>query len=290
MTIHDHKFICPHYAMSRDGVTCMECKGRKYGHAIRHKCINGALAPSIVCSLEMLLHRLLRIYEKNVDLFISPSRFLADNLSADGFMASAMMHIPNFTDTDLFTPSESVDDYVLYYGKIERPKGVHLLIEAVAELSKTRTVRCLMVGDGDDRPALEKNAGKSGGIEFLGRRSGAELRDIVRRARCVVVPSVCLENGSMVIIESMASGRPVVASRSGGNPEYVADGVTGMLFTSGDAHDLAEKLVAVLADPARADAMGRAGRKTAIERLSLKAHYEKIMVAYHAAIKAAGLR
>jgi hypothetical protein len=91
----------------------------------------------------------------------------------------------------------------------------------------------------------------------------------------------------MSIIEAMACGRPVVASDSGGNAEYVEHGVTGLLFAPGNPVDLGEKLAALLGDPERCRAMGIAARRRAIDLLSGAAHYDQILRAYLAALEKA---
>jgi len=286
MTIHDFKFICPFYMMSRDGMLCQECRGMRYWHAVQHKCIKQSRVHSALCAFEMWVHRRLHVYEKNVTLFLLPSMFLADKLREDGFSMPRMLHIPNFADTSLFSPHPAGGDYILFFGKLEKVKGVHLLLEALSHLSGTRKLSCRIAGVGTQRGALEAGVTDemAGRVMFLGQKSGAELRELIRNSICVVAPTIGFENGSMTIIEAMCSGRPVIASRCGGNPEYVEDGITGLLFTSGDARDLAKKLDEILSDPARAEAMGAAARHTAMTRLSPAAHYDKIMRAYQIAI------
>ncbi len=119
----------------------------------------------------------------------------------------------------------------------------------------------ILVGDGERRGELERLVARLGlgsRVRFLGWRA-----DLARIYPDLDVVALCSRNeGSPVsLIEAMAAARPVVATRVGGVPDLVEDGVTGLLVPTGDARALAEALGTILADPERRRAMGEAGRK-----------------------------
>jgi glycosyltransferase involved in cell wall biosynthesis len=82
-------------------------------------------------------------------------------------------------------------------------------------------------------------------VKFLGPVYGDDLQEILLPARAVVVPSEWYENTPYALLETLASGTPVIAARVGSLPERVQDGYNGFLFTPGDAHDLADKIRAL---------------------------------------------
>ncbi len=125
--------------------------------------------------------------------------------------------------------------------------------------------RLLIAGDGDHRAALEAAAAGLSGIEFLGRCDSARIRRLLGGAAALVVPST-YEGMPLVVLEAMAAGVPVVASRVSGIPEVVVDGVTGWLVPPEDPAALALALAEVLADPAAARRRGEAGRRRVEER------------------------
>ena len=84
----------------------------------------------------------------------------------------------------------------------------------------------------------------------------------------------------MAIVEAMAAGLPVVASRIGGIPEIVEHGVTGLLFEPGNAEDLANNLRRLLDNPELADQMGKAGREKVAREYSEERYYERLMSIY----------
>ena len=99
------------------------------------------------------------------------------------------------------------------------------------------------------------------GMEFTGYKTGGKLRDLVRRASFVVVPSECNENCSMSVLEAMAYGKPIIGSRIGGIPEQIVDGETGLLFEMGNIEELAEKMSFLVEDAKLRKEMGKAARK-----------------------------
>jgi glycosyltransferase involved in cell wall biosynthesis len=101
-----------------------------------------------------------------------------------------------------------------------------------------------------------------------------------RRSLLGLVPSICLETFGLVVLEAMAAGRAVIASRIGGLPEVVEDGETGFLVTPGDVDELHDRLAALLNDPGRADRMGRAAREVALQRFTWRACAARCLAAY----------
>jgi glycosyltransferase involved in cell wall biosynthesis len=127
----------------------------------------------------------------------------------------------------------------------------------------------LIVGDGPERPQLERLAaelGIDGATQFLGTRA-----DIPRLLGAMDIFALTSRNEAnpVSILEAMAAGRPVVAPNVGSIAESVADGVTGYLTDEGSADQVAGRLIELLENPALARSMGRAGRQTVVGRWSL---------------------
>jgi len=153
------------------------------------------------------------------------------------------------------------DGVVLAVGRLEHEKGFDLLLKAVSELRHSENVRVLIAGEGSRRGELEALAwelGLESSVRFMGYRR--ELSDCYAAADLVAAPSRS-EGQGLAALEAMAHGLPVIASRTGGLPEVVEDGVTGILVTPEDIHALAEALAALLRDPETRGRMGDAGRR-----------------------------
>lgn len=116
-------------------------------------------------------------------------------------------------------------------------------------------------------------------ISFRGAVPHAELPRHYADASLFVLPSVCDEPFGIPLVEAMAAGLPVVATRTGGIPEIVAEGETGLLVERGDADGLADAILSLLGDPARARAMGRAGRERIARQFTWSRSAERLEAA-----------
>lgn len=144
------------------------------------------------------------------------------------------------------------DKTVLFVGRLAEKKGVKYLIEAMQWVD----ARLLIVGDGPLRETLlreTRDLGLTGRIQFLGALSHAELPAVYAAADVFAAPSVTArdqdrEGFGLVLLEAMASGLPVAASRSGGIPDLVRDGWNGLLSEEKDSRSLADNLNRLLTD------------------------------------------
>lgn len=152
-------------------------------------------------------------------------------------------------------------------------KGLHYLLEAMALIKKSNPQRggetaCVIAGDGPLRAELAEQA-KELGIEDEVRFPGF-VQDVPGFLACLdifVIPSVA-EGLSITTIEAMAAGLPVVASRVGGLPELVSEGVTGCLVEPRNASALAEAILQMIGEPEKARMMGNNGRVLACRSFS----------------------
>jgi glycosyltransferase involved in cell wall biosynthesis len=163
-------------------------------------------------------------------------------------------------------PLELRDPLLLAVCRLAPQKGLETAVRALAELPDATL---LVLGEGPDRPALEGLADSLGVRNrlVLPGRVG-DVAALYRRAAVVVHPARW-EGFGLAMLEAMLAGKPVVATRAGSAPELVADGETGVLVPVDDAAALAEAAGSLLADPARAEAMGRAGLARARSEFSV---------------------
>jgi colanic acid/amylovoran biosynthesis glycosyltransferase len=170
---------------------------------------------------------------------------------------------------------------ILAVGTLHEVKGQAVLVDACRELTaRGVAMRARFVGDGPDRAMLTERiaaAGLDGRVQLLGTRTRAEIADLLAMTDVLVAPSVPTRSGKregipVVLMEAMASGVPVVASRLSGIPEIVRDGENGRLFPPGDASALADALVELATDSALRDRLGRAARETAVRAFDVDAN------------------
>lgn len=163
-------------------------------------------------------------------------------------------------------------------------KGQRFLLQAAPRiLERFPEVRFLFAGQGPERESLEEQARSLGDrVRFLGLQSDA--MDALAGLEVAVVPST-LETFSLVSLEAMALQRPLVASRVGGIPEVVEDGVSGTLVPPEDPEALARAICAYLEDPALAERHGRQGRERALRLFSLEGMAENLEAVYEEALQ-----
>jgi glycosyltransferase involved in cell wall biosynthesis len=170
-------------------------------------------------------------------------------------------------------------DRFLFVGRLNRQKGIALLLEALAALPSPASLD--VAGDGEDRAELEARAASLGlarRVRWHGVQSQEQLAPLYRAATAVVIPSED-EGLGLVAVEAQLCEAPVIAFRSGGLTDVVDDGRTGILSAPGDVRALAIAMNALLARPDRGAALGAAGRTAALARYSpdvVASHYASI--------------
>ncbi|MHB0869409.1 MAG: glycosyltransferase family 4 protein [Chloroflexota bacterium] len=215
-----------------------------------------------------------------------------------------VVELPNGVDPDRFSPELDPaplramyrlgpdERVVLFVGGLDRPhyfKGVDVLLEAMAR-PENGLARLLIVGDGDLRPGYESHARALGLGEralFCGRVPAGKLPLHYAICDLLVLPSTTMgEAFGVVLLEAMASGRPVIASSLPGVRAVVSDGVDGLLARPGDAEELSSKIRRLLDDPERRREMGAAGRAKVEEEYAWSQVTPRLVKVYEEAMAA----
>ncbi|MCX6795018.1 MAG: glycosyltransferase [Candidatus Falkowbacteria bacterium] len=263
MHLHDYKLICPNYRLFTKGHICRKCLDEKsYLPCLTNNCYKSYLQSSLA-TLEMTIHhKWLHIYEKNLDLLIAPSEFMRRLVIESGWPAEKIITIYNpapkiseallNTEDDLLKNDYQNDypeeDYLLYFGRLAPEKGISDLAQAVKSGGGRSGQKLHIVGAGPEEKNIRTEFGpeiKSGQIKLLGRLTGQSLNDEITKARAVVFPSIWPENMPLALLESLAQGKIVIASRVGGLPEIIKDKENGFLFKAGDIKELEAVIKAV---------------------------------------------
>jgi glycosyltransferase involved in cell wall biosynthesis len=172
---------------------------------------------------------------------------------------------------------------IVYVGAVLRDKGVFDLVEAMRSVCARHPGAVLTIVGGGDHLDLARDAARAAGlhgsIEFVGWRTRDEVLGALAGSDVFVLPSH-FEGLPNAVLEAMASGLPVVATRVGSIPEVVEEGRSGLLVDVRDPRGLAHALIALLDDPATAESMGERGRTIVQSRYSLESAWR----AYGAAI------
>jgi sugar transferase (PEP-CTERM/EpsH1 system associated) len=230
-----------------------------------------------------------KLYRPFVHHYVALSRDLEKYLiERVGVAADRVEHIYNGVDSERFRPRAGAraaiegspfNDPALFVagtvGRLEAVKDqtnlAHAFVRALAMSPQAaRRLRLVLVGDGPLRGEIEsilRTARAESLVWFAGERN--DVPELLRGFDCFVLPSLA-EGISNTLLEAMASGLPVIATRVGANADLMEDGLSGKLVPRADPGALAREMLAYLADPAAARRHGRAGRQIVERRFSLE--------------------
>lgn len=271
-TLHDYKLLCPRYDCLREGKTiCEECFNGDKSPCLKYKCMKGSALASWVGYREAGKWSRKRL-EECTDVFICPSRFMADKMAQGGFNAKQLKVVCNFIDCEKCRREVyRKEPYYCFVGRLSHEKGVETLLKAATLLP----YRLKIIGDGPLSGELQRKYQKDN-IDFVGFKQWDDIKEIVGKARFSVIPSEWYENNPLSVIEALCLGTPVLGARIGGIPELIDEQVNGMTFTSGDADDLKDKIERMHLATFDNESIAR----TAMECYNAQAYYDEIMKVY----------
>lgn len=235
-TIHDLKLLCPRYDCLRNGkLICQECFKDKHG-VLKYNCMKNSKLASIIAYKEAVKWNK-DILQSNTDIFICPSKFMADKMLEGGFEKKRLKVLSNFIDIEKCRlKTYHKDEYYCYVGRLSHEKGIKTLVKAANQLNN----KLIIIGEGPLEEEMKKLAKHN--IEFVGFKQWDGIKNIVSKSKFNVIASEVFENNPLSVIESLCLGTPVLGARIGGIPELIEEGVNGMTFESKNVANLKEKI------------------------------------------------
>lgn len=280
-TLHNFRLICPSGLLFREGKLCESCIGRIMPWpGIVHACYRKSYIGSAALASMITAHRLMGTWNKFVDAYVTMTDFARKKLIAGGLPSDRLFSKPNFIMPDP-GKGQQIGDFALFVGRLSHEKGIQTLLSAWKRLPSKKLK---IVGDGPLRPEVKAAQGIS--VEFLGRQTEQSVLRLMGEAAFLVFPSECYEGFPRVIVEAFAKGLPVLGSRLGSAQELITDGITGKLFTAGDAHDLAQSAEWMFTHPTELQRMSDAARKEFEAKYTADRNYEQLMRIYNFAMGA----
>ncbi|MBA4368246.1 MAG: hypothetical protein C0403_11500 [Desulfobacterium sp.] len=315
MQVGDYNLLCPSYSLLRDGKPCTLCVRGHYYHGLQYRCVKNNLAASAVRVAAMYIQRLLGLYEL-VDAFVVPCEFMKNKLLEGGVSehklqvlyypierrqgmrkrqgereregrregevkSAERIHVLQYPIERTVAPDKAwhKKGYILYFGRLSYEKGIDTLIGAFQKLNPP--IDLYIIGrsyDGEEerlKRLIEPHVKNR--IHFMGFQSGQTLTQWIVEALFSVVPSRWYDNAPLSIYESFLNGTPVLASRIGGIPEQVEEGVTGELFEPDSCDDLSQKMDLMLSNKDKLLQMGIAGQSYVKKTLLIKDQMDRLM-------------
>ncbi len=233
--------ICPYhrlYNFQRNS-TCTKCVTGSFINCIKDKCFDGSLIKSSLGAFESLYYHKMNFYEKYIDHFIFPSKFLVD-LVQKKINLNSYEVLPNFNKTILGIEKHA-KEYYLYYGRISKEKGILELID----IFKNLKLKLVIIGDGELKEDVLAIIKETDNIEYLGHKSNKELFTYVSNAKYVIQPSIGFENCPMTVIESFAYITPVIAANHSGFKDLIRHKKTGYLLNFSNIDKIKQQLLEI---------------------------------------------
>ncbi|MGE0682656.1 MAG: glycosyltransferase family 4 protein [Candidatus Binatia bacterium] len=243
-----------------------------------------------------LLYRWQLAILKQADAWVAVSDHLHGAMIAAGVPPCRIVTIPNGVDIIHFTPGKSVATQtapilqVIFVGRLVKEKGLPILLQAWVTVSQcVKDAALHIVGGGPLKLELQTLADRLGVVASVHFHGHQQMVLPFLQSSQLFVLSSYVEGLSNTLLEAMAVGLPVVATRISGSEDIVLVGENGLLVPPGDAEALAEAIMSILRDPTRAAIMGQRGRQLVEQRCGL-AHITDNYVQLYARIVKDGAR
>lgn len=248
-TIHNFRLLCPGATFYRDGHICEDCVTKGLRCAVRHSCYRKSKLQTIICVISTKLHRILGVYEK-ID-YICLTEFNKEKfLCLDQIREEHVYVKPNFVGYEGgFIPGEEREDLFLYAGRLDKLKGIQLLLKAWKQMGE-KAPRLVICGTGpmEDtcRRFIEENKLN---IEMLGFVPNVEIKKLMATSKALILPTQWYEGFPISIVEAFSVGTPVICSDIGNVGSIVSEGMTGTKFKATSEDDLIRAVIRIVGYP-----------------------------------------
>ncbi len=274
--LHNFRPFCINGLFYIQDKVCEKCKDGNYLHAVKNRCYKDSYTLSGLYALTMASNRAAGMVDK-ISGFICLTEFFKIKMREAGVPENKLFVRPNFVRApELPLSVKPGNGYALFMGRLSPEKGCWTLIRAFERLPH---VQLKIVGTGPVEDSLREYIRNNGihNIELLGFKSGDEKWQILRNSTCLIVPSEWYENFPITVLEGFMASKPVIASRIGGLPYIVEEGKSGLLFETGQANELAQKVQYLVDHQDEAMRMGQRGRQLTETKYGPDEGYRNLM-------------
>lgn len=277
--LHNYRLICPAGTLYRDNAPCTLClKDHSFAPAIQYRCWSNSKMATRALVRMLKSARREKLWARRVDLFVALNSYQKNILAEhEGIPPEKIVVQPNFHDAQALKPrkgNEAPKEF-LFVGRLSTEKGIRTLIKAVKQLPE---ISIAIAGDGPLREEVRRAC--AGSHVCLGSMPRDELLERLAHARALLFTSEWPEGCPTVILEALACGVPVVASRVPGAVELLSEDKNALFFDPGDADGLANCVRRLNADSNLQSALGQNAREAYLQRFTVEAGYRNLMEMY----------
>lgn len=275
-SLHNFRLLCPQGTFLRKGAVCESCLGGAPLLGVLRGCYRGSRSQTAVLAGMLVAHRVLGTWQNKIARYIALNEFCRQKFIEGGLPAGRITIKPNFVDLPEIV--ERRRSGFLFVGRLSPEKGIEVLVRAAVAVPH---VSLRVAGIGPMMSLLDGIAN----IAALRALAAEDVYAEMCNATALVLPSICYESFPRTLVEAYACSLPVIASRIGSLPSLVEEGVTGLLFRSGDAADFASKIRWAHQNPVRMAEMGQAARLKYEAEFTPDINYQQLMEIYADAIQ-----
>ena len=279
-TLHNFRLICPGALLLRNGKPCEDCIKQKLPWpGVLHACWRGSRTGSALTAALIGFHHATGTWHNKVDRYIALSEFSRQKFIMAGFAASKIVVKPNFS-ADPGIEQRTDGEYALFVGRLSQEKGLNILLTAWQNLPD---IPLKIVGNGPLLRNIQETMKKNqlNQVELLGKLERDSVLKIMKKARYLIIPSICYENLPLTLVEAFSLGLPVIATGLGSLENLVSNRHTGLHFRAGETQDLANKCTWLWQNPQEAKRMGQNARYEYEEKYTPQENYRQLMAIYH---------
>lgn len=240
-TMHNFRFLCPGATFYRDGHICEDCMQKGLLCSVTHKCYRNSRVQTLICAFSTWVHRLSGIY-RNIN-YICLTDFNKSKLCELKQIKESQIYVkPNFIVKKQkgYVPAHKREQQFVYFGRIDKLKGIGVLIEAWKLLGE-ESPKLVICGTGPleewCKSEIQKNQLKN--VEYLGFVPNEKVIEIVAQSKAVILPTQWYEGFPMTIVEAYSVGTPIIGSNIGNVDNLIQEGVTGYHIQYDSAESIA---------------------------------------------------
>lgn len=278
-TVHDYHMLAPNKNLFHSESVCEISKRTSYYKSILHKCVKNSFWATCISVTTLYIHKIIGLYSKYIDCYVSPSRFAKNLLIEYGYDKKNVKVIPYFTVLRNNKSSGKQRRYLLYFGRLSPEKGLLFLLNVMKEIPQ---VTLYIAGEGPELSKIQNSITHNAlrNVRVLGYLKNRPIQNIISGSYFTILPSLWYENYPNSILESFAYGKPVVGSNIGGIPELIRNKRTGLLFQTNNITDCIQKILILWNNPKLVKQLGKNALNFVKENNNPEDHYNKIIGIY----------
>lgn len=280
-TLHNYRLLCPGNNLFRDGAPCERCVDRVIPWpSVKYRCYRANRIATLGVATMLSVHRAAGTWRNRVHAFICLTAFARAKFLRGGIPEERLYTKAHFVDPDP-GPGPGDGGYALYVGRLEEGKGVRTLLDAWRE---DLPMTLVIAGTGPLEEQVREAAQSQTNVEYLGWVKPAQVTTLLQRAGMLVFPSLFYEGLPTSVLQSLATGTPIVATNSPNLAGLITHRKTGLLFPARDAEALRRRIRWFSEHPEAVQVMRRACRQDYLAKYTADRGYTNLMAVYESAL------